>query len=176
MRADHGKRFIGRDWLNTIRKTSPLVNRANVPCIGLSGWGISASRQKTKRRDKQVNNFMVVSAREQICGYAQDLTMAKTMAYELSKENPGVKYTVFVAKDSFMEIPKIYKLGQRFLSQNGNGSEYLLANTEPNKVNLINLKTGRRLSTSVVVDNTDEISENEFRKLVGNLYDEFQEI
>lgn len=120
------------------------------------------------------NNFIIVSAKKQICGYAQYYATAQKMAHTLAQQNKNNRYTVYELKDSFVELTKTYTIGQKFSYQNDNC--YILANTEFNRINLINLNTGKRFTNQINVNNIDEISEKEFRLLVKDHFNDLEEI
>jgi hypothetical protein len=58
-----------------------------------------------------------------------------------------------------------HKLGNRYLYQ---GDEFILARVGINEVNLISLYNGNRWSDNIKVKDTDYITQNEFKILVGN--------
>ena len=59
-----------------------------------------------------------------------------------------------------------YRIGDRFYLH---GDKYILCCVVPNNINLINLKSGDRWnSRSVEVNNTESITNTEFKKLTGN--------
>ena len=57
------------------------------------------------------------------------------------------------------------QVGQKFRSRDNN--TYILAQTAPYKVSLINLETGNRLCEAVKVKNVFAITPNQWTKIVG---------
>lgn len=60
---------------------------------------------------------------------------------------------------------KTKSIGQKFRSRDDN--TYILAQTAPYKVSLINLETGNRLCEGVKVKNPFAITSNQWTKIVG---------
>lgn len=85
------------------------------------------------------------------------------------------KKTVVFGKPS-MTAPKTYTIGDMFipsgsLEEKAEGAAlYVLAQTESDKVQLINIKQGNRYSCGNLVHNLGSITEEEFKSIAGSYY------
>lgn len=104
--------------------------------------------------------------------------------YSFDKNGEAIPYEtpatetkkVVVFGKPYKTEPKTYTIGDMFITSRGlqNKSNdapiYLLAQTEQNKVQLINMKTGNRYFCAYLVCNLEGITEEEFKSIAGRYY------
>ena len=98
-------------------------------------------------------------------------------------ETPATETKKVVVFDKPSKVqPKTYTIGDLFITsgclkdKSEGAAIYVLAQTETNRVQLINIKQGNRYSCDSLVRNLECITEEEVRLIAGSYYDDLVKI